>query len=160
MAPNNALNHLLRLFLNQSESESRSVMSDSLQPHGPYSSWDSPGQDTGVGSLSLLQEIFPTQGWNPGLLHCRRILYHKRSSPTFFLTRLVLNLTPLEMCEFKVCVSHWETKISKASTSWQKWIDFSLIVFLNVYSQLSIYWLSVVYKFKWQEQSVTALGFI
>ena len=34
-----------------------------------------PGQDTGVGSLSLLQEIFPTQGSNPGLPHCRQILY-------------------------------------------------------------------------------------
>ena len=33
-----------------------------------------PGQNTGVGSLSLLQGIFPTQGSNPGLLHCRSIL--------------------------------------------------------------------------------------
>ena len=30
----------------------------------------------GVGCCALLQEIFPTQGWNPGLLHCRQILYH------------------------------------------------------------------------------------
>ena len=36
--------------------------------------WNSPGQNTGVGSLSLLQGIFPTQGSNPGLLHCRQIL--------------------------------------------------------------------------------------
>ena len=36
---------------------------------------DSLGQNTGVGSLSLLQGIFPTQGLNPGLLHCRWILY-------------------------------------------------------------------------------------
>ena len=64
------------------ESESCSVASDSLRPHGLYSPWNSPGQNTGVGSLSLLQGIFPTQGSNPGLLHCRRILYqlsHKRS---------------------------------------------------------------------------------
>ena len=40
-----------------------------------YSPWNSPGQNTGVGSCSLLQGIFPTQGWNPGLLHCRWILY-------------------------------------------------------------------------------------
>ena len=46
---------------------SRSVISDSLQPHGLYSPWNSPGQDTGVGSLSLLQGIFPTQGSNHGL---------------------------------------------------------------------------------------------
>ena len=37
-----------------------------------YSKWNSPGQNTGVGSLSLLHGIFPTQGLNP---HCRRILY-------------------------------------------------------------------------------------
>ena len=40
------------------ESESRSVISDSLQPHGLDSRWNSPGQKTGVDSLSLLQGIF------------------------------------------------------------------------------------------------------
>ena len=40
-----------------------------------YSPWNSPGQNIGVGSLSLLQRIFPTQGSNPGLLHCELILY-------------------------------------------------------------------------------------
>ena len=50
---------------------------------GLYSPWNSPGQNTGVGSLSLLQGIFPTQGSNPGLLHCRRILYQlsRKGSP-------------------------------------------------------------------------------
>ena len=57
-----------------SESESPSVVSDSLRPHGLYSPWNSPGQNTGVGSRSLLQEIFPTQGSNPGLPQCGRIL--------------------------------------------------------------------------------------
>ena len=56
------------------ESESHSVVSDSQQPHGLYSPWNSPGQNTGVSSLSLRQGIFPTQGLNPGLLHCRQIL--------------------------------------------------------------------------------------
>ena len=37
--------------------------------------WNSPGQNTGMGSRSLLQGIFPTQGLNPGHLHCRWILY-------------------------------------------------------------------------------------
>ena len=59
----------------QKWSESRSVVSDSLRPHGLYSPCNSPGQDTEVGSLSLLQGIFPTQGLSPGLPHCRRILY-------------------------------------------------------------------------------------
>ena len=57
-----------------SESESCSVVSKSLGPHELYSPWDSPGENTGVGSLSLLQGIFPTQGLNPGLPHCRQIL--------------------------------------------------------------------------------------
>ena len=66
----------------RSVSESRSVVSNSLQPHGLYSPCNSPGQNTGVGSLSLLQGIFPTQGSNPGLPHCRQILCqlsHKES---------------------------------------------------------------------------------
>ena len=52
-------------------------MSDSL-----WSPWNSPGQNPGVGSLSFLHGIFPTQGSNPGLPHCRQILYqlsHKGS---------------------------------------------------------------------------------
>ena len=45
-----------------------------LRPHGLYP-WNSPGQNTGVGSLSLLQGIFPIQGPYPDLPHCRQILY-------------------------------------------------------------------------------------
>ena len=48
----------------ESESESRSLVSNSLQPHSP---WNSPGQNAEVNSLSLLQGIFPTHGLNPGL---------------------------------------------------------------------------------------------
>ena len=59
----------------KSESESWSVVFDSLQPHGLYSPRNSPGQNTGVGSSFLLQGIFPTQRSNPSLLHCRQILY-------------------------------------------------------------------------------------
>ena len=54
-------------------SESPSVLSNSLWPHGRP--WNSLGQNTGVGSFSLLQWIFPTQGSNPDLPHCRWILY-------------------------------------------------------------------------------------
>ena len=58
-----------------SESEICSVVSNSVTQN-------SPGQNTGVGSLSLLWGIFPIQGSNPGFMHCRQILYqlsHKRS---------------------------------------------------------------------------------
>ena len=55
---------------------------------GLYSPWNSPGQNTGVGSLSLLQGIFPTQGLNLGLLHCRYIPYHliHQGSPATLVT--------------------------------------------------------------------------
>ena len=46
-----------------------------LRPHGLYSPWNSPAQNTGVGSCSLLRGIFPTQGLNPGLPYFRWILY-------------------------------------------------------------------------------------
>ena len=54
-------------------------MPDSLRPHGLQPTrlpcpWDFPGKDTGVGCHFLLQGIFPTQGSNLGLLHCRQIL--------------------------------------------------------------------------------------
>ena len=62
-------------------SASCSVVSDSLRPHGLEANrllcpWDSPGKNTGVGHHFLLHRISPTQGSNPGLLHCRQILYY------------------------------------------------------------------------------------
>ena len=50
-------------------------MSESLQLYLSYSPWNSPGQNTGMGSLSLLQWIFPNYGLNPDLPHFRQILY-------------------------------------------------------------------------------------
>ena len=59
---------------------SSSVMSNSSQPLELYParllcSWNSPGKNTGVGYHALLQGIFPIQGSNPGIPHCRQILY-------------------------------------------------------------------------------------
>ena len=70
----------------ESENESLSVVSDSLRPLGLYSPCNSPGQKTGVGSLSLHQGIFPTWGQNPGLLHCRQFLYQlsHKGSPKYW----------------------------------------------------------------------------
>ena len=67
---------------------SRSVMSDSLRPHGLQPTtllhpWDFPGENTGVGCHFLVQRIFLTQRSNPGLPHCRQTLYrlsHQGSS--------------------------------------------------------------------------------
>ena len=52
-----------------------SVLSKGWWPHGLYSPWISPGQNTGVGSLSLLQGIFPTQGSSPGNPNWRQFLH-------------------------------------------------------------------------------------
>ena len=75
-------------------SERRSVVCDSLRPHGLQSPWNSPGQNTGVGCHFLLQGIFPTQRRNPGLLHCRWILYHlsKKSMFGLFLLMRICSL--------------------------------------------------------------------
>ena len=74
----------LHFFFNKRKkvNESHTIVSNSLGPHGLNSSCNSPGQNTGVDSLSLLQGIFSTQGLNPGLPHCGWILYqlsHKGS---------------------------------------------------------------------------------
>ena len=66
---------LFRKLMLFCESESRSVVSDSLWPHSP---WNSLGQNIGVSRLSLLQGIFPTQRSNPSLLHFRQSLYQLR----------------------------------------------------------------------------------
>ena len=52
---------------------------------------DSPGKNTGVGCHALLQGIFPTQGSNPGLPHCRRILYHMSHQETPWILEWVAN---------------------------------------------------------------------
>ena len=78
-------------------------MSSSLWPCGLHSPWNSPGQNPGVGSLSVLQRIFPTQGLNSGLLHCRQILYqlsHQGSpflgqDPTFPVSEYLFKVFPL-----------------------------------------------------------------
>ena len=71
-------------LVDESESESRSVVSDFLRPQGLYSPWNSPGQNNRVGSFSFLQGIFPAQGSKPGLLHCRQILYQLSHSSVQF----------------------------------------------------------------------------
>ena len=82
---NNSSQYSIMTCMGKSESESCTVVSSSWRLQGLYSPWDSPGQDTGVGSLSLLQGIFPAQGSNPGPPHCRWILSwlsHKGSPRT------------------------------------------------------------------------------
>ena len=87
----------------KSESESHSVLPDSLWPQGLNSPGGFSSQNTRVGSLSLPQEI-PTQGWNPGLPHCRRILYqlNHQGSPR---RRSLVGYSPWGLSGFQLLVT-------------------------------------------------------
>ena len=71
-------------------------MSNSLQPRGLYSPWDSPGQNSGVGSLSLLQGNLPNPGIEP--------------------SSLVLQVDSLPL-------NHWESPES-SNLSWGHWQEY------------------------------------
>ena len=94
------------------ESESHSVVSDSQQPHGLYSPWNSPGQNTGVSSLSLLQGIFPTQESNWGLLHCRQILYQLSSQGSPYLYNTQPNFACLPHPEPVLAIKIKKTQVT------------------------------------------------
>ena len=66
--------------------------------------WNSPGKNTGVGSHSFLQGIFPTQGSKPGLLHCRQILYHLSHQRSPSKLKLPLSLTTLNYLTKCTCL--------------------------------------------------------
>ena len=128
---------ILSIFfcIHKYESESCSVVSDSLQPHGLYSPWNSPGQNTGVGSLSLLQGIFPTQGSNPGLPHCRQTLYQlsHKGSPFFNIIRwfFFLSLFTVDCIDlFQILNQSYTPKISP---TWSQCINL-----LNILPNSSI----------------------
>ena len=79
---------------------SHSVVSDSLQPHGLQPTrllcpWDFPDKNTGVGFHFLLQMILLTQGSNPGLSHCRQMLYHLSHQGSLILQYSMSNFSPL-----------------------------------------------------------------
>ena len=101
-------------------------MSSSLRPHGLYSPWNSPVQNTEVGSRSLLQDIFPAQGLNPGLLHCRQILYqlnYKGSRSlclmsflfhcSFIMPSFVLNRSPIQVWCMRQSAQGWCTGMTQ-----------------------------------------------
>ena len=119
-------------------SESGSVMSDSLRPHGLYSPWNSPGQNTGVGSLSFLQGIFPTQVSNPGLPHCRRILYQLSHKGSPFLLPILY-----------ILFSHFCSE----SSSWRDYVYITnlcknLVLHLFIHSTLSVFYF-ITFHFGW-----------
>ena len=92
-----------------------------LRPHGLQPTrllcpWDFPGKDTGVGCHFLLQGIFPTQELNPGVLHCRQILYQLsyKGSPTSMWSNWNSGILLTTLKNYMV-VSY---KVKQASTLW------------------------------------------
>ena len=106
-------------------SESCSVMSDSFQPHGLYSPWNSPGQNTVVGSLSLLQWIFPTQELNWG---------SPASQADSLPAELSRGFTLKNDCTSKRNNSKWRNLIYFLGLNY--WFLWSLFNYLYVYNLL------------------------
>ena len=102
-----------------------SVMSNSVETHGLWPTsllcpWDSPGKNTRVGCLFLLQGIYLTQGSNPGHLHCRQIIYclSHQGSPIF------LDVPGKNICHnsytFRVIFKNFKEKISSLFSIFRK----------------------------------------
>ena len=103
-----------------------SVTSNYLPPHGLWPILclqDFPGKNTRVGCHFLLQGIFPTQGLNVGLLHCRQILY--------FLSQQGWAVTcqaPLSIGFFPARILEWVVMPSYRGSSWPRdWTHFSCV---------------------------------
>ena len=82
-----------------------------LQLHGLYSPWNSPGQNAGVGILFLLQGTFPTQVSNPGLPHCRQILYQLSHKGSCFLRGSSKHFLSPEESKSHMHLFYWPGKL-------------------------------------------------
>ena len=114
-------------------------MSNSLQHHGLQPArllcpWNSPGKNTGVGSHSLLQGIFPTQGSNSILPHCRQILYHLNYQGNL-LEQIILFL--LYLISY---ISTWmpRKRRSEAVVAWA-WLAHTVCTSLQTKMQKSVF---------------------
>ena len=94
----------------ESLSHVRLLQTHELQPAWVLCPWDFPGNNTAVGSFSLLQGIFPTEGLNLRLLHCSQILYRLRyKGNSVWLRCLVIYL----VCLYTTCNTIWTFIITK-----------------------------------------------
>ena len=97
--------------------------------------WNSPGQNTRVGSLSLLQGIFPTQELNPGLPHCGQILYQLSHKGHLKIQEWVPILSPGDLLTPGIVPGSWKKQESSRKTSisalltmpkpWTVWITIN-----------------------------------
>ena len=121
---------ILQYVLIETESENRSLVSNFLWPHGLYNPWNSPGQNTGVSSLSFLQGIFPTQGSNSCLPHCRWILSRLSYQGRSHQLSILHTVSIVYMCQSQSPNSshshqgHWNTCMKRSL--WCHWQSFSL----------------------------------
>ena len=109
--PANLLCRKGRMVFVVPESGSRSVVSDSAD-RMDYT-WNSPGQNTGVGSRSLLQGIFPTQGSNPGLPYCRCLL-HQLSPREALCGPCMQKLLVLQLCDLEQVLPCLSPRLTEA----------------------------------------------
>ena len=171
----------IRLFQGLCESVSHSVMSDflrplALQPTRLPCPWNSPGKNTGEGCHSLLQGIFPTQGPDPGLPHCRQILYslsHQGLSGISHITHLPHYLTHSKHLNTS-SHNHWDyftvigwnyfavigngtteplgtmhkLRSSPSQTHWFQYVDFvtSILTAQRSFLVLLTSWISAVFQ--------------
>ena len=126
-------------------SESHSVVSNSLRPQGLYSPWNSPGQNTGVGGLALLQEIFPNQGLNPGLPHCKQILYELSPKGSPKGSNII---TPLKLSSQRSPVISFPLSTSKAFHSVHAQVFLTLLS-ASCFLKFSLSWVSCFSLFLW-----------
>ena len=137
------------------ESEGCLVVSNSLWYHSLYIPWNSPGQNTGVGSLLFLQGIFPTQGSNPGLPRCKWILYqlsHKGGPWGFIRIMASVNSLFISLLEqtrscFNFCLGfkYWHKHIFKIP----KYIVLGkcISILFNLFHHLKIFDIHLLFSY-------------
>ena len=141
--------HIVNQLWKESESESPSVMSYSLWPHELYCPWNSPGQNTRVSSLSLLQGIFPTQGSNPGLWQNQLCTYNViKYWVKLMKIKVIFNL--LYQCLQLLCKDDFQIFVLHIRMIW--------IIFIPRVVIRSILWsyISWVFIFSWKYENVHA----
>ena len=114
----------LTLFTSEKWKWSRSTLYNSLQPHGLQPTrllhpWDFPGKNIGVDCHFLLQEIFPTQGLNPDLLHCRQTLYYPSHQESHHSLQKFTQIDHRH--KFKIQVRLWNSSKETGESLWS-WI--------------------------------------
>ena len=112
-----------------------------MEPARLLCPWNSPGKNTGVGKLFLSPGDFPTEGLNPGLLHCRQILYllSHQGGPiqykSFRSSEALYTIHFIDLCGFG-----WgreDETILESHPSWKGWFLFiSLFIYFNIWLYL------------------------